>query len=95
MLVAPIPANSASLDQYVASFVEALGWYKNSSKVFIAMEYLPLGDLQSYLRTNGPLTESDARVVIYQIISAVEQMHSHQIAHRDLKPAVSALCNQK
>jgi serine/threonine protein kinase len=48
------------------------------------MEYLPLGDLQSYL--NNPLPESEARTITEQTLQGIDFMHRSKIAHRDLKP---------
>lgn len=50
------------------------------------MEYLPLGDLQSYL--NNPLPDSEARTITEQTLQGIEFMHRSKIAHRDLKPKV-------
>lgn len=38
------------------------------------------------IQKNGPYTESDARLLFSQIVSAIEYLHSLDIAHRDLKP---------
>lgn len=38
-----------------------------------------------YLTSNGHLSESEARKKFWQILSAVEYCHSHNIVHRDLK----------
>lgn len=35
---------------------------------------------------NGPYVEPDARCLFSQIVSAIEYLHSLDIAHRDLKP---------
>jgi serine/threonine protein kinase len=50
------------------------------------MEYLPHGDLQSYLRSALP--EDQVRKIIQQVLEGVKFMHDSQIAHRDLKPGV-------
>lgn len=55
----------------------------------LAMEYCSLGDLRQVL--NKPenccgLTEQQVRVVLQNVSSAVEYLHSSRIIHRDLKP---------
>lgn len=54
----------------------------------IAMEYFPLGDLQSYLFAAPALPESEAQQITFQILEGVSFMHTNGFAHRDLKPAV-------
>ncbi|KAJ4213247.1 hypothetical protein NW759_011090 [Fusarium solani] len=65
-------------------FVPSFGWYRGQESIFITMEYLPLGDLQSYL--NNPLPESEARTITEQTLQGIDFMHRSKIAHRDLKP---------
>lgn len=44
------------------------------------------GTLLSYISTNGPFTEAQARIIFRQIVNAVSHMHNdHDIVHRDLK----------
>ena len=60
----------------------------------IVMEYREGKDLYDYItsdsalkcRINGGIIENQARVIIRQILEAVEYMHSLKIIHRDLKP---------
>ncbi|KAI0092392.1 kinase-like domain-containing protein [Irpex rosettiformis] len=42
--------------------------------------------LESYLRTHGPMPLEDAKYVFYQLVDAVERLHSKGIAHCDIKP---------
>ena len=45
------------------------------------------GDLFSYIeRRNGRLLEVEAAVIIRQIVTALEYLHSRSIVHRDVKP---------
>lgn len=79
--------NYADLIQYEQSFVKSFGWYDNSDDIFITMEYLPYGDLQKYL--GSPLPESESQHIVHQILEGLYFMHDHDFAHRDLKPNVS------
>lgn len=51
------------------------------------MEYMALGDLQSYLDDKGPFEENDAKFISKQILRGLELMHGEGFVHRDLKPA--------
>lgn len=46
-------------DQYECFFVKTFGWYETTSMLFIAMEYLPLGDMQSYLLDHREVSEEE------------------------------------
>jgi serine/threonine protein kinase len=73
-----------------AVFVDFFGWFKDGSDVFIAMEYVPLGDLERNITAHsGKIPENEARSIIEQILSGLEIMHGQLFAHRDLKPQVS------
>jgi serine/threonine protein kinase len=79
--------NTAHRDvQYGEYFVKSYGWYESADAIFIAMEYAPLGDLESYLQT--PFSAAEVRRIIYQILCSLLHMHSSGYTHRDLKPAV-------
>ncbi|KAH6883826.1 kinase-like domain-containing protein [Thelonectria olida] len=70
--------------QYRDCFVPSFGWYRTLGSLFITMEYLPLGDLQSYL--HHPLPEAQAKTITQQVLQGVAFMHKSNFAHRDLKP---------
>ncbi|KAL2673991.1 hypothetical protein Neosp_012437 [[Neocosmospora] mangrovei] len=48
------------------------------------MEYLPLGDLETFL--GNPLPDSEARTITEQVLQGIDFMHRSKFAHRDLKP---------
>lgn len=73
--------------QFVRCFVESFGWYDNDESIFIAMEYLPHGDLHQHL--SRPLPEHEGQQIVFQILEGLDFMHDSGFAHRDLKPAVS------
>lgn len=50
------------------------------------MEYLELGDLHQCV--SGPMPEEEAKLIVLQLIEALEFMHQKSFAHRDLKPSV-------
>jgi serine/threonine protein kinase len=75
--------------QYERCFVKSFGWYDSPEHLFIAMEYLELGDLKCYLDDKPPLPEHEAREITRQILDGLFLMHDNDFAHRDLKTNVS------
>ena len=71
-------------------FVEFFGWFKDGSDVFLAMEYVPLGDLERNVAHSGKIPEIEARDITEQILLGLEIMHAESFAHRDLKPQVNS-----
>lgn len=55
--------------------------------LYVIMEYIEGGDLNAEVQDQDPpgLTEDQAKVYFYQIISALNHLHKNQIAHRDIK----------
>ena len=51
------------------------------------MEYSPREDLGSYLHKHGTLREKDARIILRQILLALDYISDRKIIHYDLKPA--------
>lgn len=55
------------------------------------MEYVPTGDLQTYLCDHPALPEDDSRQITSQVLRGLAIMHGEGFAHRDIKPQVSEL----
>jgi len=68
------------------SIVQLNEVYANPSKVHLVMEYLEGGELLNAICRKQRYAENDARVVMYQVASALEYLHSKNIIHRDIKP---------
>ncbi|KAI1379035.1 Pkinase-domain-containing protein [Hypoxylon crocopeplum] len=60
--------------------------WENRSEIYLVMEYVPEGDLYSYIVKAAPLSEVEGMSYFRQLLSAVEYVHSFNICHRDLKP---------
>jgi serine/threonine protein kinase len=77
-------------------FVDFFGWFQTDDAVFLATEYMPLGDLEhnirdienSLMHTRSPLSEEEVREITQQILEGLKIMHIEGFAHRDLKPQV-------
>lgn len=50
------------------------------------MEYVPGGEVFSYLRNYGRFSTTMANFYASEIVSALEYLHSRSIVYRDLKP---------
>lgn len=54
--------------------------------VFIFQELITGGDLLSYLENKNDLAEPEVAIITFQVLKAVEYLHSHNVVHRDIKP---------
>jgi serine/threonine protein kinase len=57
-----------------------------SNKSYLVMEYINGLSLDQYIIKNGTVSEEEAKSFLSQLIKAVKELHSHGIAHRDIKP---------
>jgi serine/threonine-protein kinase len=55
--------------------------------LFIATEYLGLGDLDRYLSGAPRLPLAEVRKLAIDVLGALEHAHARNVLHRDLKPA--------
>ncbi len=59
--------------------------FENSKNFFIVMEYASNGDLLSYVKDIGPLTEQKGRVIFRQVVEGIKHCHLKNVLHRDIK----------
>eukprot|EP01041_Mallomonas_annulata_P004441 gene4441-8852_t len=60
--------------------------FETAHTIYIVMELVRGGDLFDRIVERGKYDESNARIVMQKILSAVEYLHKKNIVHRDLKP---------
>ncbi|CRH01383.1 serine/threonine protein kinase KIN, putative [Plasmodium relictum] len=60
--------------------------HENRKNLYMILEYLPNGDLLTYIYKNNYINENKARRILYQLINAIEYLHKMHVVHRDLKP---------
>jgi eukaryotic-like serine/threonine-protein kinase len=58
-----------------------------SGMAYLAMEYVPGGNLYKRINRGGPLDPIDAARLVGQLARAAHCLHTHGIIHRDLKPS--------
>lgn len=62
-------------------------------RLYCAMEYGDLGDLEKYIANHSPLGLARALEFISQAAQALEYTHGKNMLHRDIKPSNFVLCN--
>lgn len=68
-------------------FIVKLGYaFQTLSKLFLAIEYCPNGDLSKHLLYEKKFPESRAKFYICEVLLALENLHQRDIIYRDLKP---------
>lgn len=69
------------------NIVKLLDVVENDSEINLIMEYIPGISLYRYLKsqTETKIAENQAKLIFSQIFSAIDYLHSNNIAHCDLK----------
>ncbi|XP_060583592.1 cAMP-dependent protein kinase catalytic subunit PRKX-like isoform X1 [Ruditapes philippinarum] len=68
-------------------FIVNMFWANHDDTfLYMLMEYVPGGEVFSYLRNYGRFSNTMANFYASEIVSALEYLHSRSIVYRDLKP---------
>jgi len=59
---------------------------EDAGVLFLAMQYVPEGDLAHLLRARGPFAPPTAVAALTQVASALDAAHARGLVHRDVKP---------
>ncbi|KAI1148328.1 serine/threonine-protein kinase [Nemania diffusa] len=62
------------------------GWFHDSRRVFIILEYAAGGELYKVLQQEGSFSEQRAAKYVAQVASSLIYLHSKNVMHRDMKP---------
>jgi serine/threonine protein kinase len=70
------------------NILQLLGYFYDSNRVYLVLEYAAGGELYRYLKTqpHGRLTEPEASRFVGQLTSSLSMCHRHNVMHRDIKP---------
>jgi Protein kinase domain len=60
---------------------------ESAGVLFIAMRFVPGGDIRSLLARGGPLTVDRTSSILISVASALDAAHAAGLVHRDVKPA--------
>lgn len=66
--------------------VKVYATFQTPRKLYLVMDYCRFKDLGQYLTKNEKLPEHQTRLLMAEIVLAVEELHRRNIIHRDLKP---------
>ncbi|KAB1253082.1 cAMP-dependent protein kinase catalytic subunit PRKX, partial [Camelus dromedarius] len=68
-------------------FLVKLFWTWHDERfLYMLMEFVPGGELFSYLRNQGRFSSTTGLFYSAEIVCAIEYLHSKEIVYRDLKP---------
>ena len=62
------------------------GWFHDSRRIFLILEYAPGGEVFKSLRRAGCFTERQAANYVAQVAQSLSYLHSKNVMHRDIKP---------
>lgn len=69
------------------NIVNMIHAFEDELHMFLVLEFCPMGDLYEAIRVGrGPLETEHVRSFMFQLIDAVDFMHSKGLYHRDIKP---------
>lgn len=80
------------------SLVKILDYYKDSTYMYMVMEYAPNGDLEQYIRSvfknNKKIDYKFLDTIIYQVTEGLNELHKNKVIHRDIKTSNILIFNE-
>ncbi|KAI0052655.1 kinase-like protein [Auriscalpium vulgare] len=68
------------------AFLQLHASWRDESHCFLATDYCANGDLRSEVDRQGKLSEAYAKVLIAELLLALDELHGLGMVHRDVKP---------
>ncbi|KAJ5404442.1 hypothetical protein N7509_004313 [Penicillium cosmopolitanum] len=68
------------------NIVQYIDYHEHDRWIYIIMEYVPMGELSTYLSSQGKIQEDMVRTIARQLLRALHYLHRRRITHRDIKP---------
>ncbi|KAJ5091123.1 hypothetical protein NUU61_005993 [Penicillium alfredii] len=68
------------------NIVQYIDHHEHDRWIYIIMEYVPGGELSTYLHSHGRIPEEMVRTIARQVLRALHYLHKRRITHRDIKP---------
>jgi serine/threonine protein kinase len=69
------------------NIIKTLDLCKTVNNIYIVCEFCESGDLYTYIKNKGKISEEEALYILTQIARAVNHIHCKGILHRDIKSA--------
>ncbi|XP_021918150.1 serine/threonine-protein kinase PITSLRE-like isoform X2 [Zootermopsis nevadensis] len=70
-----------------APFLVGLNYaFETKSRLFLALDFYPGGDLRTLVKKRAKFTENTTRLYLAEIVLAIDYLHKIGVIHRDLKP---------
>ena len=80
--------------RYAEHVPRVLNHGRVSGYSFLVMERADT-DLEKHVEQKGQLSPGDAKLVLFEILEGLEELHGMEIVHRDLKPSNILLIGQR